>query len=440
MAEPHISIDIVISGCTIITMDAERRIIEDGAVAIRGERILWVGKTSESPTNWKVKQRIELSGKVLIPGLVNSHGHWAMTLFRGYMDDAPLETWLQKAWKVEAAFVSPENVKAGSQLAMIEMIRGGTTCAADMYWQYRTTTEAAIQAGFRMVNGPSFTEIAGYKGKKSTEYPEALEYLDTYQSEPMVHCCIQMHSTYTTNESMMEDAGRILEDRGLLFITHASESRSEMELVHQKYGLTPIQVLERAGLLGPRSLLAHCVHLSNEEIDKLAETGTSVAHCPSSNLKLASGIARVADMVKAGVIVSIGTDGPASNNDLDMFHEAQLAAMVQKGITGDPTVLPAEIVFAMMTLGGARAIGMGDQLGAVEAGRLADLAIMDFDAAHLTPCYDIYSHLVYAAGPADVCDVVINGRVVMRNREMLTLDEKEIKQRVRKIADEVRKL
>lgn len=440
MNNERIAIDELFEGCTVVTMDSKRRIIENAAVAVKGNQIFWVGRSSEIPLGWDVKQRINLTGKVMIPGLINTHGHWAMSLFRGYMDDDPLETWLLKAWKVEGAVVSPENVQAGSQLALAEMIRGGTTCAADMYWQYRTTTEEAIKAGFRIVNGPSFTEIAGYKGMKSTEYPEALEYLDRYSTQPLVRLCIQMHSTYTTTMDMMENARQILNDRGLLFITHASESKSEMQMVSQKYGKTPIEVLDDVGLLGPHSLLAHCVHLSTPEIGRLAETGSAVAHCPSSNLKLASGIARVADMVKAGVTVSIGTDGPASNNDLDMFHEAQLAAMVQKGITGDPTVLPAEEVFTMMTLGGARAIGMGDQLGAVEAGRLADLAVLDFNAAHLIPCYDLYSHLIYAASPADVCDVMINGRIVMRNRELLTFDEGDIKQRVRGVAEIVRKL
>jgi 5-methylthioadenosine/S-adenosylhomocysteine deaminase len=421
-------------------MDAERRIIEGGAVAVKGEKIIWVGKADSIPVDWQVKHKFIAAGKVLIPGIINTHGHWAMTLFRGYMDDDPLETWLQKAWQVEGAVVSPENVKAGSQLAMIEMIRGGTTCAADMYWQYRTTTEAAIQAGFRMVNGPSFTEIAGYQGKKSTEYPEALEYLDTYQTQPLIRRTIQMHSTYTTNMEMMENAKRILDDRGLLFITHASESRSELEMVNKAYGLTPIQVLDKVGLLGPRSLLAHCVHLSDDEIERLADTKTSVAHCPSSNLKLSSGIARVAELIKAGVTVSIGTDGPASNNDLDMFHEAQLAAMVQKGVTGDPTVLPARQVFELMTVNGARAIGMPDDLGAIEVDRLADLALINFNAPHLTPCYDYYSQLIYAVQPGDVTDVMIHGQMVMQNRDLLTLDEIDAKARVRKIADTVRKL
>lgn len=421
-------------------MDPQRRIIENGTIAVKDSRILWVGSAADAHGQFIPAQRIDLTGKVAAPGMINTHGHWAMTLFRGLVDDRPLEAWLATIWNVERAFTSPENVVAGSRLAMIEMIRGGTTCAADMYWQFRHTTEASRQAGFRIVNGPSFTEIKGFKGQTPVDRASANEYLDRYRDDPLVHLCVQTHSTYTTNLSMMEDARRLSEERGLLFVTHASESRAELDMVRQKYDRTPIQVLDAAGLLCEHTLLAHCVHLSDTEIERLAETRTSVAHCPSSNLKLASGIARVADMLKAGVNVAIGTDGPASNNDLNLFAEAQLAAMLQKGVTGDPAVLPAEKVFAMLTCDGARAIGLGDRLGSLEQGKLADIMIMDFDSPNLTPCYDLYSHLIYAAAAADVCHVMIHGKMVMEDRRLLTLDEVEIKAQVRRIAQNIRLL
>jgi len=419
-------------------MDAQRRIIPNGAVAVKDARIVWVGDANDASSRFVPARRIDLAGKAAVPGMINAHGHWAMTLFRGLVDDRPLEDWLSTIWKVEGVFTSPENVTAGARLAMIEMIRGGTTCAADMYWQFRHTTEAARQAGFRIVNGPSFTEIKGFKGQSAAEYADAIEYLDRYRGDPLVHLCVQTHSTYTTNRSMLEDARRLSEERGLLFITHASESRVEVETVRAAYGKSPIQVLDEAGLLCGRTLLAHCVHLTDAEIERLAETGTSVVHCPSSNLKLASGIARVADMLRAGVNVAIGTDGPASNNDLNLLAEAQLAAMVQKGITGDPSVLPAEQVFAMLTIDGARAVGLGSQVGSLEAGKRADLMILDFDSPNLTPCYDYYSQLIYAAAAADVCHVMIHGRMVMEDRRLLTLDETDVKAQVRKIAQEVR--
>lgn len=433
-------VDYLFSGATIITMDAEKQVILDGAIATKDSRILWVGSQEQIPAHLSPAHRVDVQGKVIIPGMINAHGHWAMTLFRGLVDDRPLESWLETIWKVEGAFTSPENVVAGAELAMIEMIRSGTTCAADMYWQFHQTTEAARRAGFRMINGPAFTQIAGFEGQNSIAFEGALEYLDMYKNDPLIHLCIQTHSTYTTNLDMLADARQIMEQRDLLFITHASESRSEVETVQKIYGKTPIEVLDSVGLLGQRTLLAHCVHLSDKEIDRLAETKTSVVHCPSSNLKLSSGIARVAQMLKAGVNVSLGTDGAASNNDLNLFHEAQLAAMVQKGVTGDPTVLPAEKTFSMLTIDAARAVGLDDILGSIETGKLADLVFIDFDSANLTPCYDIFSHLIYAIAASDVCDVMINGKMVMKNRQVLSLDEPEVKAKVRSIAQHIRLL
>lgn len=433
-----IEIDLLLQGGTIVTMDAQRRVILNGAVAVKNSQIVWVGAQSEMAGQFLPAHTRDISGKVVIPGLVNTHGHWAMTLFRGLVDDVPLEAWLNKIWKVEAAQISVETMVAGTELAMVEMIRGGTTCAADMYWYYNESFDAVLRAGFRMVNGPSFAVIPGFEERRKVAYQSAVDLLDRYQNQPLIQQCVQAHATYTTNLKMLEDIRQIAEERDLLFITHAAESRGELAQVREKYGQTPVEVLDTAGLLGPKTLLAHCVHLTDAEIARLAETGTSVAHCPSSNLKLASGIARVADMLQAGVNVALGTDGPASNNDLDMFHEAQLAALVQKGFTGDPTVLPAEQVFAMMTIDGARAVGLAEQTGSLEAGKWADLAVIDFDAPNLTPCYDLYSHFIYAIAAANVQDVMIHGQMVMQDRQLLTLEEERVKMQARKIAEKVR--
>ncbi|PKO05695.1 MAG: N-ethylammeline chlorohydrolase [Chloroflexi bacterium HGW-Chloroflexi-3] len=431
-------VDFLLVGGTIVTMDSERRIIQNGIVAVKNSKIVWIGALDQVGTRFDPAQTLDVSEKVIIPGMVNAHGHWAMTLFRGLIDDCSLESWLEKIWKVEAVIISAKSVVAGSELAMIEMIRSGTTCAADMYWQYDETFEAVRRAGFRMVNGPSFANIPGFENRKDVNYNAAVEFLDRYHGDPLIHLRMQAHSTYTTNQKMLEDIVRIAEERNIGFITHASESKGELELVRKKYGKTPIEVLDSVGLLGEKTLLAHCVHLSDVEIERLAETHTSVAHCPSSNLKLSSGIARVAEMVRAGVNVSIGTDGAASNNDLDLFHEAQLAALVQKGITGDPTVLPGEKVFSMLTIDGARAVGLADRVGSIEVGKLADLVVVDFDSANLTPCYDLYSHFIYAISASNVCHVMINGKMIMQNRQMLTLDEEKVKSQVRGIAQQIR--
>lgn len=440
MASSQKPVDLLITGGTFVTMNPARDVLTDSVLVIDQGKFLWIGDRPTALQLFEPAQEIELSREVVIPGLINVHGHWAMALFRGLVDDCALEDWLSMIWKVEAEVISEETVATGSRLAMLEMIRSGTTCAADMYWHYVVTTEAARKAGFRMVNGPSFADIEGFEEYRNTNQAIALDYLDEYQDVPLVHPCIQAHSAYMTNLDILSLVGKIARDRNLLFITHAAESKGEMDMVRQKYGKTPIEVLDAAGLLGDRTLLAHCVHLSDDEITLLGETGTSVAHCPSSNLKLSSGIARVAEMIKAGVNVAFGTDGAASNNDLDLFHEAQLAALVQKGVTGDPSVLPAEKVFSMLTIAGAQAVGLAEKIGSIEVGKLADLAILDFDVPNLTPCYDHYSHLVYAISAGDVCHVMVEGQFLMRNREMQTLDEAEIMEKAREIARTIRKI
>ncbi len=438
MPEP-VHVDLLVVGGTILTMNRERRVIENGALAILGQHIVQVGPAQEVLPLVKPAHTVNASGMVIMPGLVNTHGHWAMTLFRGLVDDRPLEAWLGTIWKTEAAFATPENVTAGSQLAIMEMIRSGTTCAADMYWHFENNTQAAIDANFRMVNGPSFAQIDGFE-EVSLSGENAEAYLQQYQNHPLVHTCVQMHATYTVNGDLMKTVRELAEKYQVGFITHASESRGEMENVRAMYGKTPIEVLRDNGLLGPRTLLAHAVHLSDAEIALLAETGTSVAHCPASNFKLSSGIARVADMLKVGVNVAIGTDGPASNNDLDMLQEASLAAMMQKAVSGDPTVLPAEQMVEMVTIRGAQAVGLADKIGSLEAGKLADVAILDLDALHLMPCYDVYSHLIYSACKSDFRHVIINGKLVMEDRCLLTLDEQAVKQQIKQISRDIQRL
>ncbi len=433
-------VDTLLTGGTILTMNARREILTDAAMAVDVGKIVWLGSAESAAQQYQSQERIDLNGRVVIPGLVNVHGHWAMTLMRGLVDDCPLEQWLAKIWRVEAELISPETVVLGSQLAMVEMMRGGTTCAADMYWYYQDVTEAAREAGFRIVTGPSFAEIEGFEDYRNTNQAIAIEYLDAYREVPLVHPCIQAHSAYTTSGPTLEHVAQLVHDNGLMFVTHASESKGELALVQERHGKRPLEVLDGYGLLREQTLLAHCVHLTDDEIARLAETGTSVAHCPSSNLKLSSGIARVAAMVEMGVNVGIGTDGAASNNDLDLFHEAQLAALVQKGITGNPQVLPAEKVFAMLTIDGARAVGLADQVGSLEVGKSADLAVIDFGAANLTPCYDLYSHLVYALSVGDVQDVMVAGRLLMKDRAMLSLDEEAIREEANRIACEVKAL
>jgi len=439
MDHPLDSIDYLFQGGTVVTMNPNRDVIENGAVAVRGSEIVWVGDADQLTLPNRPMQTIDATGKLIIPGLINAHSHLAMTIFRGLIDDQPLEAWLSRIWPLETAYATAENVRVGVQLALAEMIRGGTTCAADMYWQFHETTRAAKEANFRLINGPAFTEIVGPDGvQPENRLSRAREYLDLYLNDPLIRCCVQVHSTYTASRSMLEQARRLSEEYQLPFVTHASESKMEVQTITERYGMTPIEYIDSLGLLGPRTLLAHCVHLRDDEVTLLKERGASVAHCPESNLKLGNGVARASYMLANGVNVALGTDGAATNNDLDMFGEMRTAALIHKGVTFDPTVMDAQEVFAMATIAGARALGMGERIGSLEPAKLADIALISQDSAHMTPHYNVYSQLVYSADASDVSSVMINGKMVMENRQLTTLDEAEIKDRVLNLASIIR--
>lgn len=439
MTDPHpFAADVLLTGGTLVTMNAARDVIEDGALAIKGSNIVWIGPAEAAPAQVRATRQITTRDRLIIPGLINAHSHLAMTLFRGLADDMPLEAWLGRIWEVETAFATAENCRVGTQLAVAEMIRGGVTCSADMYWQTVTNVQAATEAGFRLVNGPPMIGVEGPGGGFTPELEGQMRaYIEEHLDDPLMRVAIQVHATYTANEAMVAMAKRLAAEYDILFMTHASESKAEVETVTARYGKTPIEVLHTWGLLGPSTLLAHCVHLRDDEIALLQETGTSVAHCPESNLKIGNGIARVPAMLKAGVNVALGTDGAATNNDLDILGELHTAALLHKGVAFDPTVLPAAEAFAMTTINGARAVGMGERLGSLEVGKLADLAVIDLSAAHVTPLYDVYSHLCYAVDKHDVSDVFIHGQQVMADRTLLTLDEEAIKSETRAIAGAV---
>lgn len=435
MTTTPLAVESLLTGATLVTMDPSRRVIENGALAIEGSKIAWIGTTDQARSQVRATRQCNVRGRVIIPGMVNAHSHLAMTLFRGLVDDMPLEAWLDRVWQVETAYATADYCRVGTQLAVAEMIRGGVTCATDMYWQTVTNIQAATEAGFRFVNGPPMIGVDGPGGGYTPELEDQMRaYIEEHLDDPLLRLAIQVHATYTCNDRMIDVAKRLAADYGVLFMTHASESRAEVDNVTARYGKSPIEALYDWGLLGPNTLLAHCVHLRDDEIALLAETGTSVAHCPQSNLKIGNGVARVPAMLKAGVNVGLGTDGAATNNDLDMFDELRTAALIHKGVNNDPTLLPAEEAFALATINGARAVGLGDQIGSLEVGKLADLAVLDLEGAHVTPVYNLYSHFCYAVDKHDVRDVYIHGRQVMADRELLTLDEAQVKAETRRIA------
>ena len=425
--------DLLITGGKIVTMDTERRIIENGALVISGNKIQEIYSAGELPGDHKAHKTINADGKVIIPGLINAHGHIAMTLFRGFVEDLVLQKWLERVWRYELSALDEDSVRAGSKLAFAEMIRGGVTCAHDMYWHYMATIDLAEEIGFRLISGPPITGIGDpdFDEMINTAH-NVLEKIKDYH---FIHPIIQAQSTYTTTPEMMGKVYEFKQEYGVPFTTHASENQAEVDDVCEQYGKRPIELLQSYNLLDRGTILAHCVKLQDHEIALLSESKTSVAHCPESNLKLGSGIARIADMIEAGVNICIGTDGAASNNDLDLLGEIRTAALLQKGYYENPEVLTTMQAMEMATINGAKAYGLDENLGTLEPGKRADIVIIDFDKSHLTPCHDIYAHLVYSVNKADVDTVLIDGKIHLEDGELTTLDEASIKAEVRAIGE-----
>ncbi len=413
-------------------MDAERRLIENGALTISGNKIQGIFTSDELPSNIKAQRTIHADGKVIIPGLINAHSHIAMTLFRGLVEDLVLQKWLEQVWKYEFSVLDEKNVRAGSELAFVEMIRGGVTCVHDMYWHYMTVIDLAEEIGFNLISGPPITALG------DPDFDEmigtARSVLEQIKDYHFVHSIVQAQSTYTTTPEMMHKVYEFKGKYGVPFTTHASENQTEIEVVGEQFGKTPIEVLESYKLLDSGTILAHCVKLKEYEIAMLSESGTNVVHCPESNLKLGSGIAPIADMIEAGVNVCIGTDGATSNNDLDLLGEVRTATLLQKGRNENPELLTTMQAMEMATINGAKAYGLSEMLGSLEPGKRADVVIIDFDKSHLTPCHDVYAHLVYSVNKADVDTVLIDGVIHMQDGELTQLDEEAIKAEVRAIA------
>ena len=421
-AEPA---DLVVRHATVVTVDAQRRVIADGAVAIAGGRILAVGPAAEVLARYQGREVLDAGGGIVLPGLINAHTHAAMVLFRGIADDLKLMDWLQKyIFPAEARNVTAEFVKAGTRLAALEMIRSGTTTFVDMYYFEDQAAEAAKEAGIRTVAGETIIQFPAPDNKTVAD---ALAYTDRFlkrwAGDPLVVAAVAPHSTYLDTPDALK-ASRALADRyGAPILIHLSESPDEQAQIKERYKKTPTEHLRDLGILRKGLLGAHGIWLSAGDRAILKEAGAGVAHCPQSNMKLSSGAAPVREMLAEGLRLGLGTDGAASNNDLDMFEEMLTAALLAKQVTGDPTVAPAAAVLEMATLGGARALGMEDRLGSLEAGKKADLIVVDLAAPRLHPLYDAVSHLVYAPKGADVRHVVVEGKVVMRDRKVLTLDE-----------------
>ena len=437
-------VDLLLTRGLVVTMNALGEIIPQGAVAIRGGEIVAVGPTDALLAAWQAAEVVDCGGAAILPGLINAHAHAPMSLLRGLADDLRLDVWLfGYMLPVEREFVSPEFCRWGTRLSCAEMIRSGVTCFADMYYYEHEVAAVAAEVGMRAVCAET---IMKWPTPDAESYDESLaycrEFIQQWKGHPLVTPAVGPHAPETATPEMLREAAQLAAEYDVPILIHISETAFGAEEVRNLYGMSAAEVLREHGLLETQVLAAHCVHLDEQERALLAEWGVGVAHNPTSNLKLASGVADVVGLLAAGVHVALGTDGQASNNDQDMFEEMRLAALLPKGISLDPTAVPARQAFEMATIGGARALGMAGAIGSLEPGKRADIAILSLDPVHNTPHFhlspeNVYSQLVYAAKAHDVQHVLIDGRWVMRDRALLTLDEDETRAAAQRIADQV---
>ena len=428
-----------IMGGTVVTMDRDRRVIEDGAVVMRAEEIIFVGKRSEIPALMRRARNIDARGKVIIPGLINTHTHVPMTLFRGIADDLDLNEWLTKyIFPAEAKNVDEQFVRAGTRLGLAEMIRGGTTTYCDMYYFEDAIADETKRAGVRGVLGETIIDFPVADNKTHEQAMAYTErFIKKWQNDPLIVPAAAPHAPYTVSTEHLRAIKAMSDRLNATVVTHLAETKKERDDIRASKGMTPVKYLDSIGFLSNRTIAAHSVWLTPEEIMIYKDRGVGSAHCPQSNMKLASGVASIPAMLKADIAVGLGTDGAASNNDLDMWEEMDTAAKLHKVISNDPKTLPAEQAFEMATIRGARALHIDQITGSLEAGKRADIVIVDFDSLNQTPFYNVYSHLVYATKAANVRTVVINGRVVMLDRRLLTLNENVIKRDANAYRDKI---
>jgi 5-methylthioadenosine/S-adenosylhomocysteine deaminase len=418
------SIDTLISARWIIPIEPAHIVLEHHSIAVQNGRIVDLLPTAEANTRYTAHADIQLGHHVLMPGLVNLHTHVAMTLMRGLADDLPLMTWLKEhIWPMEEKHVAPGFVRDGALLACAEMLRGGTTCFNDMYFFPEATAQAVDQAGMRAALGIITLEFPSAYAADADDYlRKGLETRDAYREHALLRFCIAPHAPYTVSNKTFEKILTFSEQLNIPIHTHLHETLDEIQHSLDEHHLRPLARLHNLGLLSPSLIATHMVHVTAEEIALCAERGVQFAHCPVSNLKLASGIAPLAQWLGAGVSVGLGTDGAASNNRLDMLNELRIAALLAKGASGDATALPAHQALAMATLHGAQALGLDQEIGSLKIGKAADLIAIELDAIETTPCYDIASHLVYAAGREHVTDVWVAGKRLLQDRGLTTLD------------------
>jgi 5-methylthioadenosine/S-adenosylhomocysteine deaminase len=438
--------DILIKNAIVLTMDESFHIYEPGAIAIQGHTILAVGPEATITGEYTATETVDAQGKVLMPGLVNAHTHVPMTLLRGLADDLRLDVWLLGyMMPVEREFVSTDFVHLGTQIACVELIRSGVTCFADMYYFEEHVARATAEAGLRAVCGQT---VLKFPAPDAQSYEESLaasrEFIQRWKNHPLIVPAVAPHAPYTCTPEILQAAAALAIEFDVPLLTHLAETTVEVENSRNENGVSVIPYVKSHHLLEAKVVAAHCVHIDEGEMKTLQHHKAGVAHNPSSNLKLASGFAPVSKMLEHGLNVGIGTDGPASNNDLDMFEEIRLAAFLAKTVANDPTSLPAQTALAMATRIGAQALHLGDITGSLQTGKQADLILVDLSPLHNSPRFrrdpqSVYAQLVYAAKSTDVSDVMVSGKWLMRQRQLTTLDEAVLLQKAADYASRIDK-
>lgn len=433
-------VDLIVTGAKVLLLDPDNTCLNRASVAIDQDEIVAVGSTDKITKQYTAKQMIIAEDSLIMPGFVNCHTHAAMTCFRGIADDLELMEWLNNyIFPDEAKYVNKDLAYWGSLLAIAEMIKSGTTTFCDMYLFENEAARAAKAAGIRCLLGevlfdhpsPNFATVA-----EGTAYTKML--IEKWRDDPLVNIIIEPHSLYTCSKPLLDDVKKLSRDYDVPIGLHLLENTGEKKQLEEKFGKGAVSYLKDIGYLDENFIAFHCVCFSEEDMKLFADNGCKVSHNPASNMKLASGVAPVPEMIQAGITVGLGTDGCASNNTLDIIKEMSMAAKLHKVARLDPTVMDAHTVVRMATIQGAKVLGMEKKIGSLEPGKKADIIIIGLNKPHLTPLYSAYSHLVYAASGADVDTVIINGKVVMENRQLLTINEKEVMQQVREIAVKIK--
>lgn len=436
-------VDFILTGGTVVTMNRQFEVFANGAVAVRDDSIVAVGPAADITARYEAAETVECPDQVIMPGFINAHTHIPMTLFRGLNDDLRLDVWLGYLMPLEREFVTPDFVHLGARIACAEMIRSGVTCFADMYYYEDAIAEAVADIGMRALLGQT---ILVFPAPDAETYEDALilcrRFIERWKGHPLIQPAVAPHAWYTATPELLLACADLARAFDVQLHTHVSETSFEVENSLDQKHMPVVPWLQQHGILETKLLAAHCVHINEEEMYSLKQVGAGVAHCPSSNLKLASGIAPVGTMLEMGLKVGVGTDGPASNNDLDMIEETRLAALLAKTASKDPTVLPARQAVELATIGGARALHMEELTGSLEVGKRADLIVMDMAGIHNQPQFNnqddaVYSRIAYAAKSTDVAHVVCNGRWLMRDRQLLTVDQEQARREAAVVARQI---